>query len=256
MAANRFLGELAVLQVGRRRPRRAEPVAVLSRRGGDAHALPGLGAAWRLCLLLLLASCRTVAPPATAPAPNLAPLPERFTARQSVVFEFRPHWWWPTIRLTALGYASVNRPADAYTVVCLTPLGVKLFDVSRTNGQNQANVALPLPGDAAKAGQAIGDDIAALYLGLTPPPAAVPSRHGDRLTFRHREAGQTTEWVFSTATGQLHSKTVTGDGVCRALTFSDYHAVGGTSYPTTLTLQNRRFGYRIIVRIQDLQPVP
>ena len=213
---------------------------------------------WRLLPLacVLLASCRTLSPPAMPAVSCVAPLPERFTARQSVVFEFRPHWWWPTIRLTALGYASVNRPADAFTVVCLTPLGVKLFDVAHTNGQNRATVALPLPGDGEKAKQAIGDDIASLYLGLTPPPDAGSTRHGDRLTFRHERADQIAEWVYSASTSRLLSKTVTVDGIRRTLTFGDYHGLGVTSYPTTLTLQNRRYGYRILVHIQDLQPVP
>jgi len=203
---------------------------------------------------LLLVSCRSMPTPTTAASP--AALPDCYTARQTVVFEFRPHWWWPTIRLTALGYTSVNRTADEFAVACLTPLGVKLFDVARTNGQTQARVMLPVPGNSEQMAQAIDDDIAALYLDLTPPPGAKTSQHGDRLTFRREQDGQVVEWTYAASTGRLLRKTTTSQGVRRELTFNDYHRVEGIAYPATLTLDNRRYRYRFTVRIQGLQPAP
>jgi hypothetical protein len=234
-----------------------------TRRGEDAVALPvGLRTLACLCLLpLVFASCRTVIPVMEEDARQVAlrfdaSLPAQFTARQTLVFEFRPHWWWPPVRLAALGYATVDRTARDYAVVCLSPLGMKLFEVSCTGGQSRAVFSVPLPGNREAMGKALGDDIASLFFDLLPTPDAVLRRHGDTLVFRQERDGRRMEYAFSVSNGQLMRKTIRDGSGRTTLTFGAGGAdrVGG--YPAVVRLMNHRYGYTVTVRTRQLEDVP
>ncbi len=197
---------------------------------------------------LLLASCRSLPPvspfeAARIPLAYEQALPVSFKAQQTLVFEFKPHWWWPTIRMTALGYATVNRRTGDYAVVCLSPLGVKLFDVARTNGVTATRLMIPAGGDQAAAGKAISDDIGNLYFNLVPSPTAVVKQRGNSLVFR----GECSEHEFSRSTGQLVRKEVWTDHSRSTLTFGD-------SFPGSMTLVNHAYGYRLKIRTVKLEP--
>jgi hypothetical protein len=204
--------------------------------------------------LLFLSSCRSLPPlpPADAariPADYAAALPVLFTAQQTMVFEFKPHWWWPTIRMTALGYARVNRKTGDYAVVCLSPLGVKVFDVARSNGVVAAHTMFSVRGDdQASAGKAISDDISNLYFNLVPGADTALKQKGHRLVFK----GERIELEFDRVTGWLVRKKVWNQDVLSTLTFGDYRTGNGVSYPETMTLENRR--YRLILRTVKLEP--
>ena len=202
-------------------------------------------------ILLLVCSCRTLplVPPGEAakvPGAFEASLQDSFIARQALVFEFRPHWWWPTIRMTALGYASVNRKTGDYAVVCLSPLGMKIFDIARTNGQTQARIQLPLPGDRAAFEKAIGEDIGHLYFNLTPAPGAVARAKGDGLVFRKPGRNQD-EHEFDSL-GQLVRKVVWSGKNESLLAFSGYRSGSGGLQPAVMTLENKRYRYKLTIR--------
>ncbi len=199
-------------------------------------------------LLLFMASCRSLPPIAPFEAAGIPrayeqALPVSFKAQQTLVFEFKPHWWWPTIRMTALGYATVNRKTGDYAVVCLSPLGVKLFDVACSNGVTATRLMIPAGGDQAASGKAISDDIGNLYFNLVPPPTAVVKQKGNSLVFR----GVCSEHEFSISTGQLVRKEVWTDRSRSTLTFGD-------SFPGSMTLENHAYGYRLRIRTLKLEP--
>ena len=204
--------------------------------------------------LVFLSSCRSLPPLAPADAARIpvdyaAVLPVSFTAQQTMVFEFKPHWWWPTIRMTALGYAMVNRKTGDYAVVCLSPLGVKVFDVARSNGVVATHTMFSVRGeDQAAAGKAISDDISNLYFNLVPGADAVLKQKGHRLVFR----GDRIELEFDGGTGWLVRKKVWNQDVLSTLTFGDYRTRNGVSYPAMMTLENSR--YRLILRTVTLEP--
>ena len=214
------------------------------------------------CLTLGLTSCRTMPPPLSSDdiegiRSRFEPTqPVRFDSRQTLMFEFRPHWWWPTLRFAALGYASVDRTTGNYAVVCLSPLGMKLFDVARSNGDVHCNFAIPVPGPAS---QAIGADLSDLFFDLTPPPTATVLTRGDELVFRSAGDRRTTEYVFSIASGQLLRKVYyEGQQRIATITFRAYHTAEGQVYPRLSTLENHRYHYTltIAVRSLSLQPQP
>jgi hypothetical protein len=213
---------------------------------------------WLGLLPLAMSSCRTVAPLASDAEYQLplrfeSSLPARFDSRQTLMFEVRPHWWWPSVRLTALGFASIDRTRHDYAVVCLSPLGMKIFEVARTNGQRRAVIQLPLPGDSDKFGEAIGDDIASLYFDLVPARDAAVSRRGGRLVFRETRDRRRVEYVFDVSTGRLERKTVDGDAGRSTITFEDYRSDGDAAYPAAMTLKNHRHGYTLSVTTLKLE---
>jgi hypothetical protein len=214
-----------------------------------------------LLLPLLLTSCRTFVPLTERdewqiPTRFNASLPTAFTARQTLVFEFRPHWWWPPVRFTALGYATVDRAARDYAVVCLSPLGMKLFEVSCAGGRSQATLAFPIPGNGDAIGKAIGADIANLYFDLVPAPGAALRRRGDVLRFREARDGLRLTHEFSIPKGRLLRKTVDDKSGRTTIVFGDPEGdlVGG--YPGVVRLRNHRYGYQVTVRTRQLEAMP
>ncbi len=208
-------------------------------------------------LVLGVCSCRTMGPVASAEVSRVsaaaqAAMPDTIKAQQVLVFGFKPHWWWPTIRMTALGYAAVNRTVGDYAVVCVSPMGVKLFEAKRQSGVASVVMAFPVKGNAEAMGQAIGEDIESLYFGLIPPPNAV-WRQGGQVLIATVEAGASREeWRFDAASGRLLKKTMWTAGGARTVAFDEYRQAAGNWYPARMSLENRRFGYTL--KVQQNQP--
>jgi hypothetical protein len=179
-------------------------------------------------------------------------MPEVFKAQQVLVFGFKPHWWWPTIRMTALGYAAVNRPVGDYAVVCLSPMGVKLFEAKRQAGVGSVVLAFPLKGDVDAMGKAIGADIESLYFGLVPPATAMWRQGSQELIATVDAGAEREDWLFDAGSGRLLEKTVRSAGGTRTVTFDDYRQVAGIWYPARMKLENSRFRYTLSV--QQKQP--
>jgi Protein of unknown function (DUF3261) len=203
---------------------------------------------------LFLASCRSLPPLASADASRVPlayekTLPTSFKAQQTLVFEFKPHWWWPTVRMTALGYAAVNRKTGDYAVVCLSPLGMKLFDVACSNGVTATRMMIPASGNQAAAGKAISDDIGNLYFNLIPTPDATVKQKRNSLVFR----GACSEHEFNRLTGQLVRKEVWTDQSRSTLTFGDTRQENGYFFPGSMTLVNHHYGYRLTIRTVKLE---
>ena len=126
----------------------------------------------------LLTGCATLPfpePPPCVPASAATAyaIPGSFAARvaprfeqvNAVVFVYRMR------RLAALGLVAVDRPARAFSVSCVTPLGVKIFDVVATNGAATARFVNPaLAARGGNLAQAVADDLARAYFDWAPPP--------------------------------------------------------------------------------------
>lgn len=215
---------------------------------------------WLIVVLpLWMVSCRSLTPPVPAELARVQAAceearPMAFEARQSLVMEFRPHWWWPTLRLTTLGFARVEPQTGDFAVVCLSPMGVKLFDVVRTRGVSTARIALPLPGDPAELGRVMGEDISRLYFDLVPPPGAEVGQQGNRLVFRSRQGETWQEYEYDLLTTRLVRKVTGAGGRLSTVTFEDYQRYPGGYYPTTMRLVNHQKRYTLILRNLEIRP--
>ena len=204
-----------------------------------------------------LTSCRTVpllpeAERDKIPVIFEASLPVSFRAEQTLVFEFRPHWWWPTVRMTALGYATVNRRTGDYAVVCLSPLGVKLFDVACRNGIAETRMMFPMTVGREAVEKAIRDDLRTLLLDWVPPRSAAARQSGDRLRFSWgRDA-----YEYSAGTGRLVGKEIWNGDARSTVAYSNYGGSGGPGYPSRMVLQNHEAGYRLTLWTAKLESIP
>ncbi|MEI6563659.1 MAG: hypothetical protein WCO42_05045 [bacterium] len=210
-----------------------------------------------ILLPLFLSSCRTLPPnPEAVARVKVAYEAEPsvpYEARQSMVMEFSPHWWWPTLRMTVLGYSRVNPKTGDYAVVCLSPLGVKLFDVARTNGQTTARISLPVPGGQQEAEKAIGDDISRLYFDMTPAPGATVTQKGGRLVFWWRDGKDWNEYEYDILSTRLVRKAACLDGSLSTLVFGDYRKLPCGTYPLAMKLTNSKNRYSLTIRNLDIR---
>ena len=103
-------------------------------------------------------------------------LPESFQVLNSVVFEYN----WQSF--LGIGYMDVNRRDGLFKVVCLNPMGVKLFELSgdpKTIETHYVMEAFLQYGDLPKA---VGSDIRRIYFDVVPGAGAqvvrgnIPSR--------------------------------------------------------------------------------
>jgi hypothetical protein len=213
--------------------------------------------------LIALTGCRTPGTPPAALPPQLAvaagqaraqfaaALPDTFQRTDSVVIEFKPHWWWPAIRVTALGATDVDRAHDAFTAVGLTPMGVRLFDVSRRDGQVQAHFLTDRVPHQEAVTKALSDDMARLYLNLIPSAEAKVHRERDTLVFREETAEIATEFVFAGQPAALVGKRC-WEGrqrVC-VIRFDEYEGAPTARLPARIVLDNLRYHYRVTIRLK------
>jgi hypothetical protein len=208
----------------------------------------------------LLSSCSTVPPgppPAAPAAPFQAPAGARLEARQTVLASFRPHWWWPTINVAALGYAAMTPASGDFAAGCLSPLGVRVFEVACTNGQRRASLALPGLEARAGAWASLADDIVEMHADLLPPAGTAPAWRRGAWTYAATSGARRREWAFDPATGRLQHKTVfDGDSRRTTIAFADYRDAGGVVYPATTTLTSHCQPYTVTVRILEARVRP
>lgn len=212
-----------------------------------------------LLLALALASgCLTARFPEPEPfAAAGAPgeVPARFEARVAPRFEqvnalaFRFGWR----ELPALGVASVDRPARSFAVTCLTPLGVKLFDVVCRGGVAEGRFVLPeLAARGGDLAQAAAADLARAYFDWAPPAGAPWERRRGRLVFAARDAAGVTEYGYAWRDGRLAEKRrVEGGRRVWTVSYRGYVETAGGLAPSALVIENHRYGYRLEAALRE-----
>ena len=205
-----------------------------------------------LAAILLGAGCSTVPSSYPAVSPEVfiqrvaQSLPANFEAMHSVVIGIKPHWWWPAIRQVALGCSRVDRATRSYNVICLSPLGMKLFDIACTNGQTRGAFLIPLKGNQDVMLQSLGAAVSRAYLDMTPSSNATVTRRGAKLIFQQVSGNCRVVYTFSSTNALLLSKDYY-EGRRRMMTiaYDNYRMAAGRSFPGSMSLRDYRYGYRL-----------
>lgn len=218
--------------------------------------------AWLLALACAgLAGCATAPFPAPEPfaVKGVAPedIPARFEARlaprfeqvNAVVFRF-----WGR-ELASMGMVSVDVPERSFAVVCLTPIGVKLFEVVCDRGRVEGRVALPeLEKRGGELAQAAGVDLARAYFDRSPPAGAPHRMRKGRLVFSVQDATGTTEYGYAWGDGRLAEKIRRERGrVVWRVDYREYREGAEGLEPSGLVIVNRRYGYRLVVSAREME---
>ena len=227
----------------------------------------GLPKATALLLPLVLLGFLLAGGCATAPAPQPTlsreevlrrfekSLPAHFEVMHSVVVSLKPYWWYPTIRQVSIGYSNVDRPSESYGVTCLSPLGIRLFSLSRTNGLTSGSLLLPLKDKQDTIIRAIGEAISRAYFEQIPGPAATATLKGDKLIFRQSSATGSICYTFSATRARLLAKDYY-EGRRRVMTISYDNYPEGEAHPALpgrMTLKDHRYGYTLAFELRSGQ---
>ena len=185
-------------------------------------------------------------------------IPARFEARlapkyeqvNAVVFRFRMR------EMAALGYAAVDLPARSFSVVCLNPVGIKLFDVVCDHGRIEGHFVAPeiekRGGDLA---QAAGVDLQRAYFDWS-PPAGTPHRiRNGRLVFSAEDETGRTEYRYAGPDGRLAEKVRMEKGrVQWIVEYRGFRQDENGWIPSGIVIHNRQYGYRLVVSAREMEP--
>jgi hypothetical protein len=182
--------------------------------------------------------------PSAVPARFQAKLASQFEEQNALVFHYR---W---MDMAALGVASVDRETRSLAVTCMTPLGVKIFEVVCTNGVVSKSFVMPaLEDKAGPIASSAGADLMFAYFDLLPPSTAAWHLTKDRLVFKVSDADGVTEYRYAWADGKLAEKIrrEKKHGIFRLVEYRAYTMTELGLVPTALRIRNGLQGYTIDV---------
>lgn len=175
-------------------------------------------------------------------------LPEHFQLLSSVVFDYR----WRAF--AGIGLVEIDRPARTFRIVCLNPLGVKLFELSGDAEHTEAHFVMPaLLDQGGDFAGTVGEDIRRIYFDLLPAPEAKVVRRRYAIVFRQAHGSGVLEHVFAGAGADLVEKNYydENDDLVWRVSYYEYRMADGKRYPQGVILANYRHGYRLTVRPKE-----
>lgn len=173
--------------------------------------------------------------------------PENFQLLNSVVFEYS----WKTFM--GIGYVDINRKDDLFKVVCLNPLGVKLFELSGDRNAILTHDAIPPIMQYGDLPTSVGIDIRRIYFDLLPSPNAQPCKRKYDLTFRQPSGSGEMEYVFAGAGRALVEKSYfENDEIIWRVSYYEYREHNEKQYPQGIVFINYKYGYQLTVRQKEL----
>jgi hypothetical protein len=176
-----------------------------------------------------------------------ASLPDSFQLLNTVVFEYN----WRTF--SGIGYIDINRQDKLFKVVCLNPMGVKLFELSgdqNTITNHYTIAAFTRYGDMTTA---VGNDIRRIYFDLVPSAEARIWKRKYSVSFRQSSGSGTMEYIFAGAAGDLVEKNYYDDsGLSWRVSYYEYREQNGKRFPQGIIFVQYQYGYRLTVRQKEL----
>ncbi len=173
---------------------------------------------------------------------------DSFQLLNTVVFEY--NWR----KFSSIGYVDINRRDKTFKVVCLNPLGVKLFELSgdRDSVKNLYTIAaFTRYGDVTTV---VGNDIRRIYFDLLPSPEARIWKRKYSISFRQPSGPGTLEYVFAGASGDLIEKNYYNDaGIAWRVSYYEYREQNGKRFPWGILFLNYQYHYRLTVRQKEFR---
>lgn len=175
-----------------------------------------------------------------------ANLPETVSSLNSVVFDYAG------ITFLGLGFVEIDRSKGTFRVICLNPMGVKLFDLSGDRNSTTTNFAIEPIARYGEIGAAVAADIRRIYFDLLPPSDTEPRRGEYRVIYGSSIPDGFQELIFAGVEGDLVEKRFYYDQfISWQVTYHDYLNIGGKRYPQGIVLTNYRDGYQLVIREKE-----
>ena len=175
---------------------------------------------------------------------------QNFEQLQSVVFRFFGKGF------TGIGYLSVNSKTEGFALSCMTPTGITLFAIKGEGGDVES-VFLPpqLEKHGEEMTQSLGKDMQRIYLKWTPPPNATVKKHKHYFEYIVKNAAETVSYRYAGPRHLLVEKCFSkGWWTQCVVRYYEYKEFNGKLYPTGIILHNKKFHYKMILRLKEIYP--
>ena len=210
--------------------------------------------------LILLAGCASVPfeehrrvnvshmDPGEVAAAYSALLPERLSLLSSLVFRYTFIG-----KVSALGTLEADIKGRWFSVVGLSPLGVKLFSVEADEGGIRDRFVMGPLSERGDLAGAVAGDIWRIYFDLVPSPGARVRKKKNSIEFVEPFGGGFLVHVFAGPEGLLIMKKFYKHGVLRwKVGYYEYISEGGRLYPGGIVLTDRVSGYQLTARTKKI----
>ena len=173
-------------------------------------------------------------------------LPETLNSLNSIVFDYAG------IKFLGLGFIEIDRKNESFRVVCLNPMGVKLFDLSGDKKGTITNFAIEPMAKQGDIAALVAADIRRIYFDLIPASSLEPWKSEYRLLYGGGTPSGYLEHIFIGVNGDLSEKRFyTDQFISWQVTYHDYVNTGGKRYPKGIILTNYRDGYQLVIREKE-----
>ncbi len=180
-----------------------------------------------------------------------ATAPQRFALLQSAVFEYRGH------AMAAICITEIDVPQRSYSVVAMTPMGVKLFEVRGRDGRLEQSFVAPGLDAWGDVAEAIAKDIQRVYLDSVPAADARTHVWRRQALFRDAVSEGRREYIVGGDPPVLIRKRLYDrQGAFWDVNYYEYTEYEGNQFAGGIVFANRRYGYRLVLRLKEILADP
>ncbi|MCX5701013.1 MAG: DUF3261 domain-containing protein [Candidatus Omnitrophica bacterium] len=175
-------------------------------------------------------------------------IPERMEVVNSIVFQYK----WRSF--TALGLTYLNIKEKTFVVSCMSPVGVKLFELIGDKDSVKANFVLKELLQRGDLPKAVGEDIRRIYFDNKPLQDSFIKKDRYRIIYTENKDTGVTKYIFAGIPSRLIEKRYYEAGRnIWSVYYYDYRLVQGKLYPAYCLLKNYKFGYKLFTRIKEIR---
>lgn len=175
-------------------------------------------------------------------------LPDNFMLINTIVFEY--NW----NKFSGIGYISVDAVEETFTVVCINPVGIKLFELSGAKDNIDSHFTFEQFTKKGNFTDTVGEDIRRIYFNLTPSAKAEINKKKFKIIFSEPSGSGVVEYVFAGSGGYLTEKNYYEDDILNwQVSFYEYQEKDGKFYPKGIILKNFKYGYSLTIKLREIQ---
>lgn len=174
--------------------------------------------------------------------------PEKFMLINTIVFGY--NW----NKLSALGYVKVDAGEKTFAVVCINPMGVKLFELKGDKDKIDSHFVMEQFLKKGNFAGTVGEDIRRIYFGLAPSSSALVNKKKLKVVFSEPAGAGILEYIFAGPAGFLVEKNYYEDGILNwRVSYYEYLQKDGKNYPSGIILENYRYGYSLTIKLKEIR---
>ena len=175
-------------------------------------------------------------------------LPDKFQVINSIVFQYK----WR--KSSALGYADANRGLKTFSVSCLSPVGIKLFELSGDKDSVRTNFVLKELLRRGDLPRVVGEDIRRIYFNNVPSGEAKAQKEKYKIVFSEPSGSGVIKYVFAgSPTVLIEKRYYEKNSLVWSVFYYEYRQERGKFYPAGIILRHSRFGYNLTVRLKEVR---